>query len=393
MEKKSFFRNIAATYFMAYFGFNLFRTLIKNYCVDVFKVSATQIGILEGVRELPGLLGAGAGILALVISEVSLVYVSVFLLGAGLIWIGLSGSFFTVVMATLLMSLGFHYFASSVYSVNLHVFARDRLPSILARLRSLDAVSLVVATLIIIPTFTLLGYRGFFVTIGGAVVLAALVLGKRQSRSGTTFERRRITIRRCYWKYYTLTFLAGTRRHIFTTFAIFLLVKTYHTSPETIALLLLINGFVTIWTNRVSGWFIGRFGERNTLSFEYLSLTFIFLTYGLTHSIWVLYGLFLLDQVIFGFSIGVHTYFQKIADPADITGNVAFGQTLNHIAAVAIPIVGGVIWDATGPLWVFTGGALVAFITMGVTLSLPSREQLRGFAAGAFPRPDSEKRS
>ena len=42
--------------------------------------------------------------------------------------------------------------------------------------------------------------------------------------------------------------------------------------------------------------------------------------------------------------MGIRTYFQKIADPKDIAPSMAVGFTINHIAAVVIPALGGILW-------------------------------------------------
>ena len=41
---------------------------------------------------------------------------------------------------------------------------------------------------------------------------------------------------------------------------------------------------------------------------------------------------------------GARTFFQKIADPKDIAPSMAVGFTINHIAAVALPAIGGILW-------------------------------------------------
>ena len=370
-------KNIFSAYFSAYFGFNLFRALIKNFCVEIFSVSGTQIGILEAIREIPGLMGAGAGLLARYIPEGKLLYISLFLLGFGVTLIGIAPTFALVVAATFIMSLGFHYFYSIGGSINMHIFSLEELPHILSKIRSLGSVTLVSVTILVIALFKIVGYRLFFVITGALVMAAALALWRNRPRIDSRFEKPKITIQKKYWKYYTLTFLAGMRRHIFTTFALFLLVKIHNTPPQTIAILLLINGFITIWTNRLSGKVVNAIGEKLTLVIEYSILVFVFIAYGWIENVFILYVLFMMDQIIFGFSIGVQTYFQKIAKSADITGNIALGQTLNHVAAVIIPVAGGVIWDILGFKYVFLSGAFVALITIMVAVTLPSKQDLK----------------
>ncbi|HHE55998.1 MAG TPA: MFS transporter, partial [Caldithrix abyssi] len=54
--------------------------------------------------------------------------------------------------------------------------------------------------------------------------------------------------------------------------------------------------------------------------------------------------LYILDHIFFNFAIAIRTYFQKIGEPQDIAPSMAFGFTVNHIAAVFIPALGGLLW-------------------------------------------------
>ena len=54
--------------------------------------------------------------------------------------------------------------------------------------------------------------------------------------------------------------------------------------------------------------------------------------------------LYILDHIFFNFAIAIRTYFQKVGDPKDIAPSMAVGFTINHIAAVFLPAVGGLLW-------------------------------------------------
>ena len=63
--------------------------------------------------------------------------------------------------------------------------------------------------------------------------------------------------------------------------------------------------------------------------------------------------------------MGIRTYFQKIGDPKDIAPSMAVGFTINHIAAVIIPALGGLMWilDYRIP---FIAGALMSAISLSL---------------------------
>jgi predicted MFS family arabinose efflux permease len=164
-------------------------------------------------------------------------------------------------------------------------------------------------------------------------------------------------MRRRYWLYYALEFLMGSRRHIFTTFAVFLLVRKYNVSAQTITVLFLVNNLLGTALYRQFGRIIARFGEKRTLTVNFLLLILVFLGYAYIPVLAILYGLFLADQVLFALRIALQSYFQKIVvHPREITPNLSIGQTINHIAAVIIPLVGGIVWETVGSQYTFLIG-------------------------------------
>ena len=76
-------------------------------------------------------------------------------------------------------------------------------------------------------------------------------------------------LRKKYWLFYFLTFMAGARRQIFVAFAVFLLVKKFGFTVQEIAVLFLINNVINYFLSPFIGRCIVRFGERSVLSVEY----------------------------------------------------------------------------------------------------------------------------
>ena len=54
-------------------------------------------------------------------------------------------------------------------------------------------------------------------------------------------------------------------------------------------------------------------------------------------------ALFIIDGVFFTLTLAQRTYFQKIADPADMAATVSVGFTINHVAAVTVPVAFGAL--------------------------------------------------
>lgn len=69
--------------------------------------------------------------------------------------------------------------------------------------------------------------------------------------------------------------------------------------------------------------------------------------------------LYVIDYIVFNFSIALRTFFQKIAEPQDIAPTMAVAQTINHIAAIFVPALGGWLWVEFGyQIPFFIGAAL-----------------------------------
>ena len=64
------------------------------------------------------------------------------------------------------------------------------------------------------------------------------------------------------------------------------------------------------------------------------------------------------------------TYFQKIAEPADLAPTTALAFTINHIAAVTLPAFLGYLW-LTSPASVFIFAAGLAIISVFLSLLIP----------------------
>ena len=152
---------------------------------------------------------------------------------------------------------------------------------------------------------------------------------------------KRLVLKRRYLLYYALNFLQGLRKQMFITFAIFALVKVHGMPVETTMVLVLINQVLITLTAAWMGRLIDRFGERRMLSVSYSVLVFVFLGYAVVEHRPSLYALYCLDNLIFFGGIALTTYAHKIAPPDELKPTLAMGVTMNHVAAVAAPLVGG----------------------------------------------------
>lgn len=376
-DTKRLLRTLAFANFLLYFGFNVWRAIFNNFAVEEIGVTASQMGLIQSLREVPGLMGFVLGFLVLWLSEMRVMALSVLLMGLGMVVTGGANGLGTLIAGAMVMSIGFHFFYPSNSSVLLMGVSKEESPKALGRLRSVSSSAAVVGTLVVwtfvqglqvgpldIPAW---GYRTTLYVAGGIVIVGSFFALRNGRKHGTVLERRKVVFRREYWLYYSLTFFMGVRRHIFVTFAIFMLVDVYKIPVRHTATLLLVNAAISTLAFAQLGKLVARFGERKVLTVNFAGLIGVFLGYAFVPYLPVLYVLFVLDHIFFGFNLAIDSYFQKIArSPAEITSNVSMAQTINHVSALVVPILGGILWMQVSPSATFLAGALVALISVGL---------------------------
>ena len=198
--------------------------------------------------------------------------------------------------------------------------------------------------------------------------MGGLLLLPLSNAKGGLPPRRQVILRRRYGLYYTLAFLMGSRRHIFTTFAIFLLVREYGISVQTTTILFLVSSLINTFVLPLVGKLVSRVGERLMLSIAFGALAFVFLGYAYVTYLPILFVLYVIDNVIFGFNLALTTYFQKIAvTTEEITSNLSVEQTINHIAGFVVPVMGGVVWELLGSQATFLAGVGIVLVSLALT--------------------------
>jgi predicted MFS family arabinose efflux permease len=243
------------------------------------------------------------------------------------------------------MSFGFHYYETVNQSLTLQYFSIRHAPLVMGRLRSMAAISSILSAGLIWVLGFLLPYRGIFMVVGAVVFgLGFWALFQDPTHASIPPQHLRMFLKRRYWLYYALTFMAGARRQILMVFSVFLLVKNFHFSLQAMTLLFLVNNTINWLVNPLIGRAINAFGERTLCRIEYVGVIAVFLTYAFAQSETLVAAMYILDAILFNFIITIRTYFQKIADPEDIAPSSAVGFTINHIAAVFLPALGGYLW-------------------------------------------------
>ena len=358
-------------------AFATWSALLNNFVIEAAQFDGSDIGWLHTVREIPGFLAVGVIAIIIFIREQVLALISLILLGVATAITAWFPSMAGLLTITMLSSIGFHYYETVNQSLQLQWLKKDRAPQMLGWLLAAGSGATLLTYGVIVLLWEPLGltYNTVYMLAGGITAAIALVaLFAYPQFEAPHPQTKKMVLRRRYWLYYALQFMSGARRQIFVVFAGFMMVEKFGFKVNEIAALYMI----TLMANIVFGPLIGKavhlFGERKALAFEYVGLTLVFLAYGGLYyfgwGVMLAAALYLLDNLFFALALALKTYFQKIADPADIAPTAAVAFTINHIAAVFLPAALGYLW-LVNPAAVFWLAAAMALVSLTLALMIP----------------------
>jgi hypothetical protein len=344
------------------FAFASWNALHTNFAVDVLNFGGEQQGILHTVREIPGFLSFAAVLLLIFMREQTLGILSLLFIGVGVAVTGFFPSALGFYITTVIKSLGFHYYETVNQSLSLQWFDKRNAPSKMGKVYATGAFATIAAYGLIYFCWKWLELDFVWVFAAGgavAVLIALFIAAAFPYFREETPQRKQLVLRKRYWLYYLITFIGGARRQIFIVFAVLMMVQKFGYSVGDMTILLLINGiFTTVIAPRL-GHFIEHWGERRSILVEHLGLVLVFAAYAIVENPWIAAVLYMLDNAFFSMSIAHKTYFQKIGDPDHMAPTAGVAFSINHIAAVFIPLPLGLIWDIHYS-WVFWIGAGIA---------------------------------
>jgi len=358
-------------------AFEPWMALINNFAVDEVGFTALERGILESVREIPGFLAFTVIYALLIWRQQTFAILALTVMGLGIAMTGLLPSVWGLYFTTLLMSVGFHFLATMEQSLSMQWASKHELPLVLGRMAAVASLGSLVAYALVYVAFEFLQapyWAVYFISGVMTVGLGFFCWSFFPRFKEDNYQTTKIVLRKRYWLYYALEFMSGGRRQIFVGFAAFLMVAEFGYRPEAVVALFAANHVIAMWLAPRVGRLIIQWGERPALVLEYVGLIGIFVAYAFVDVAWIAAGLYIVDHLFFALAIAIKSYFRKIADPTDIASTAGVSFTINHIAAVTMPWMLGLIWVAgeDGRMTVFLVGAAMAAMSLGFALLVPS---------------------
>jgi predicted MFS family arabinose efflux permease len=347
-----------------FFGVQL--TLFNNFIVTRLGIEPHQLGYVEALREVPGFLNVLFVALMIRWAPPVVATLSLAVMGLGMAGYAWVDTVVSLGLFSVIWSLGFHCWVPLEQAMGLTFSPPGEKGKWLGKLRSVQSAAWLVAIGLCMLVLHHVGYESMFVLAGMAALgggLALLFASRRRPAEPDT----RFVFRRKYGLYYALNFLQGCRKQMFITFAIFALVKVHGMPVETTMILVFINQTLITLTGPLLGRLVDRLGERVMLSASYIGLVFVFAGYALIDHRPTLYVLYCIDNLIFFGSIALNTYIYRIADRVDLQSTLSMGVTMNHLAAVVAPFLGGLAWYHFGYKVIFISGSVLALISLVVS--------------------------
>lgn len=356
------------------FGFAIYNGVFLNFLQDSLHANELDLGRIESFREVPGLLAAVSAGILVSMAEHRMATLGLFICAVGITLSGFQSTLTALTLTVVFWSIGFHLFQTVSNAITLALAKGKEGGKHLGKMKMVGSGA-TIGGLFIAFIGSLLLPRGMYspyfvasgICIGAASIFCYLLSG--HAAGGV---RQPIVFKKKYRLYYLLSFLEGCRRMIFSIFAAFTLILVYHQSLDAMLAVQFVNSIIIVATAPAIGKLIDRLGERRPLTWYAIGLIAVFIGYAVIRNLAALYALFIIDNMLFSFGIGITTYLHRIAEKKDLTPSLAMGVTTNHIAAVTVPYFGALLWlkmeDYQAPFWVGVG---VATLSLIVTQFLP----------------------
>ena len=372
-------------------GIGCFQAAFNNFLVDMYDIDGIDRGVLEFMRETPGVLLIA--ILALLHKcsdwRVLRIGTLISLAAAGLLmvpvpWMG------AVVFITI-WALGEHLVMPVRQSLALSIAREGKSGESLGIVTSAINAGTVIGSLVVAAIFFVgtrclgdCGQRILYNTVWCCVMLLlalSVFLGGRMGELGVQGRPRpSFYFRRKYSKFYALELFYGARKQVFFTFGPFVLIKLYGMDTKDIALLFGVSAFLTaLWGGRLIGRLTDRWGYRNVMIWDTVVLSVVCVLYGFAKDIFppkiavtVACVNYIVDAILSNASIATNLYARTLSDSQEeLTATLSSGISVNHVITVFYAVFGGWVFDRYGAGVLFASAAALALANSAFALTIP----------------------
>jgi MFS family permease len=358
----------------------------SNYFKEVYQITAFQRGLIEFPRELPGLLCAVViGALGF-LGDLKTAFIAQILSIIGVTVLGLFTPTFAVMLIFLFInSMGMHMFMPLQDAIGMSLAEPNQVGKRMGQFFSTRAAFNLVAALLVFFGFRY-GFFSFatsvkwiFLVSAMAFTFALMITVIMIKRVGTTKKSQRtnkLVIHKQYRYFYMLTILHGVQKQVAYVYGTWVIVDLLLKKADTLALLAITVGFVSIFFLNIIGQWMDKYGIKRMMYVDALTFIGVYIIYGFVvwgitskvlpsqgWSIWIVYLLFVLDRLSMQIGMVKSIYLRSIAfNEEDVVSTLSMGISLDHMVSIVAAIAGGFVWSVWGSQWVFF---LAAFFSLG----------------------------
>ncbi len=376
---------LASLFFGATGG--IFMSTLNNYLSAIHGFDAGSRGWLEFPRELPGfLIFIVVGLLLTRMRETRIAALAMVATALGALGLGfLSPGISLLVLWIVIWSMGDHIVFAVEGPIGLKLAKKGAEGRRLGQLGGARNLGVILGVSAVWLLARFLGDRyDLFYLIGAICAMVAGIFYWRLSLGQQDPPSRKLVYRKEYHIFYAISALFGIRKQIFLVFGTWVLVDLHSVPVSTIAFLYFIASLLGVVLRPLLGDVIDWLGEKKVLATDEVMLIVVCLIYAFSsmvfpkpYDLYVLYGAYILDHILFALRVARTTYLKKIAlDPTDITPTISLGITIDHTVAMTLPVLSGFIWEQYGHQYVFLLAAAIAVVGFFICLRIevPSTE-------------------
>jgi MFS family permease len=351
----------------------------NNYLHDLFRLDADARGFMEFPREFPGFaLILVTGLLSVFSLRVwgTLVGLCSMIGVLGLAWVAPNQGM--MVAWVVLWSLGDHLFMPIESAMGLafsKAGAEGKRLGQLSGWRNLAMIGGSGLVWLTMSRFQNGSYAALYTIAGVLGLLSAIAFARVELPEQARIPNKRFVYRKRYHLFYLLNILFGARKQIFLTFAPWVLVSQFNVGADTIAFLIMLAAILGVVFRQLFGICVDRFGERLVLAADAIVLVVICAGFAFSRNLHLLYALYILDNLMFATRIARTTYLSKIAEErSDIAATLSLGVSVDHVASMTVPALGGLLWVKFGYPAVFIAASVIAALNLLAAVKIPARQ-------------------
>lgn len=375
---------------LAALGLGMSNGVISNYFKDAYDVSTIQRGIIEFPRELPGVFALFVIAFLSGFSDIKIAIFAQSLTVIGLLVLGVMTPAFEVMLIFLFInSMGMHMGMPLRDSIGMGLIDHRNTGKRMGQFKGVYTGFTMLASIIVFIGFKLEFFtfkteiKWIFLIACGfliGVIFLYVILLKTVDHKITHEKKIKFVVRKEYKYYYILTIMLGVQKQIMLVYGPWVLITILKKQADTMALLTIFGAFVGIFFIPALGRWTDRFGVKKILYVDALSFIVIyvfygFLAYGFVSNkiplvgipVFIAYLIFILDKMSNQIGMIRTIYLRSIlVKSTDLTPTLSMGLSLDHVVSIICAYLGGLVWDAWGPQYIFFLAASLSLVNLYV---------------------------